>query len=454
LPVVKCPQQMKTSSMVIRNALVVSSSDTQSADILIRNGRIEAVGSAVGSADEEIDARGLHALPGALDPQVHFRDPGMQWKEDLESGSRAAAAGGVTAFFDMPNTVPNTTTRELMAEKKQIASRKCLVNYGFFIGATSDNLTELNAVENVPGIKIFMAASTGSLLISDRRDVEHIFANGKRLIAVHSEDQAIIEANKAQYAGSTNVEDHMRIRSADAALASTRFLVEMARKYERRLHILHLTTRDEVEYLRAEKIAGLISTELCPQHFLLKAPDDYERLGTYAQMNPPIRTAEHGAALWQGLKDGVIDCMATDHAPHSREEKDKPFGEAPAGMPGVETLMPLMLHQANQGRCRVNDVVKWLCEKPVQLYGVQAKGRIAPGFDADIVLVDLKQTKTIRDGQLHSKCNWSPYNGWEIQGWPVITLVNGNVVFRDGEFFDEVKGREVVFRNQSEGGSG
>jgi dihydroorotase len=319
------------------------------------------------------------------------------------------------------------------------------VNYGFFIGATPDNIEELNSIENVPGIKIFMAASTGSLLVSDRRDVERIFQNGSRLIAVHSEDQSIIENNKVQYAGSTHVEDHMRIRSADAALSSTKFLVDMSKKYNRRLHILHLTTRDEVEYLRAEKVPGLISTELCPQHFLLKAPDDYERLGTYAQMNPPIRSAEHGEALWEGLKDGVIDCMATDHAPHTREEKDQPFGEAPSGMPGVETVMPLMLHQANQGRCSVNDVVKWLCEKPVELYGVKGKGRIAPGYDADIVLVDLSKTREIRDGELQTKSNWSPYHGWQIKGWPVVTMVNGNVVFREGEFFNDVKGREICF---------
>ena len=434
-----------SDSLLIRNATIASSAGTSAGDVLIRDGRIAAVGPALDAeAATTIDADGLTLLPGVLDPQVHFRDPGLEWKEDLEPGSRACAAGGVTGFFDMPNTVPNTVDREIMAAKKELAARKCLVNYNFFIGATPDNLEEVNAVENVPGIKIFMAASTGSLLVSDHDAIENIFAHGDRLIAIHSEDEATLQANRATYAGSTDVQDHMRIRSPEAALRSTQFIVSLSRKYNRRLHILHLTTKDEVDFLRSEKVPGLISTELCPQHFLLRAPDDYERLGTYVQMNPPVRDAVHADALWEGLQDGTIDCMATDHAPHTHAEKQQPFGQAPAGMPGVETLLPLMLDQVNRGRCSIEQVVRWLCESPCELYKVPNKGRVAVGYDADLVLIDMHASRTIRNGSLQTKSNWSPYDGWTTQGWPITTIVGGHVVFDNGDFPSDAVGREIL----------
>lgn len=439
-----------SDSLLIRNATIVSSAGAQAGDVLVRNGRVAATGTVLDAEVERvIDADGLHLLPGALDPQVHFRDPGLEWKEDLESGTRACAAGGVTGFFDMPNTVPNTIDRATMAAKKELAARKCMVNYNFFIGATPDNLEEINAVENVPGIKIFMAASTGSLLVSEHAAVENIFANGDRLIAIHSEDEATIQANRETYADSTDVMDHMRIRSPEAAITSTRFIVALSRKYNRRLHILHLTTKDEVDFLRSEKVPGLISSELCPQHFLLRAPDDYERLGTYLQMNPPVRDATHADALWQGLQDGVIDCMATDHAPHTHEEKQQPFGQAPAGMPGVETLLPLMLDQVNRGRCTIEQVVHWLCESPCELYNVRKKGRIEVGYDADLVLVDMGASRTIRNGSLYAKSNWSPYDGWTTQGWPVMTFVGGRVVYDRGDFPSDPVGREITIDDSS-----
>ncbi|MCF7825347.1 MAG: dihydroorotase [Candidatus Marinimicrobia bacterium] len=433
------------SPILIKNSRCVSSTGIIRQDVLLRDGKIAQVGKiSEGTAARVIDGTHLYCLPGALDPQVHFRDPGLTWKEDLRTGSMAAAAGGVTSFFDMPNTKPSTITIEGMAERKQLAAEKCVVNYNFFIGATNTNLEVLNGVKNVPGIKIFMGSSTGDLLVSDRRDLENIFGHGSRLIAVHAEDDDIINSAREIYKNSTDFNHHQFVRSPDAALKATTLAVELAIKYQRRLHILHMTTLDEVKYLEIQKSKAPISAEVCPQHILLSAPHVYQKLGSYAQMNPPIRDTRHGEALWEGLVKGVIDCVATDHAPHTHEEKAKPFGEAPSGMPGVETSLPLMLDRANRGLCKIEDVVKWMCEKPVELYKVQNKGHIKAGYDADIVLVDMGKKRSIENGKLWTKVNWSPYDGWTSQGWPVMTIVNGNIVFQDGEIDESVKGKEVI----------
>lgn len=443
------PSLPYSDSLLIKNAVRVSSSGMEEANVLIRDGKIAAVGSGdLGGADSVLNARGLHLFPGVTDPQVHFRDPGLEWKEDLETGSRGAAAGGVTSYLEMPNTKPATITGELLEKKKAVAARKSLVNYGFFIGATAENVDELNAARNACGIKIFMGASTGDLLVHRHADLDRIFSRGRRLIAVHAEDEEMIRQAKLDYAQSRDVHDHPKIRSAEAALRATQVAVGLSQKYGRRLHVLHLTTAEEAEFLRVQKAAsppGLISAEVCPQHFLLKAPEAYDRLGTYAQMNPPIRDARHGAALWQALRDGVIDCIATDHAPHTREEKDKGYPESPSGMPGVETSFPLLLNQVSQGLCSPMEVAKWMCEKPCELYGMVGKGRIEVGYDADLVLVDMNLERTIRDGEMQTKVGWTPYHGWTTRGWPVMTLVHGHMVYGEGEFFTERKGREILF---------
>ena len=431
--------------ILIKHAIAILPNGPEAVDVLIAGGRIEKVGATLSvSGAQIIDAKGLTLIPGAIDPQVHFREPGMEWKEDLGSGSRAAAAGGVTGFLEMPNTQPTTTTAELMAAKKAIAASKSLVNYNFFIGATPEALPDLLSTPNVCGIKIFMGASTGTLLVDKLADLDRIFSQGRRLIAVHAEDEALIRENKARYGAAAKPEDHALIRSPEVALRATRTAMELSRKYRRRLHILHMTTQEEAEYLATEKAGIPVSAEVCPQHFLLPAPDCYEKLGTYAQMNPPLREKRHGEALWKALKSGVIDCIATDHAPHTREEKDKGFPHAPSGMPGVETSLPLMLDRVNQGLCSLEEVVRWMSSNPARLYGIKNKGRIAPGYDADLVLLDMAREKTIENGKLQTKVNWSPYNGWKIKGWPVVTMVNGHVVFREGEFFTDRMGREMI----------
>lgn len=435
------------SNLLIRGAELVGPQGIARADVRVENGiTIEvAPDLAPRSGETVIDASGLHMFPGIIDPQVHFREPGNTHKEDLESGSRAAAAGGVTSFLEMPNTNPPGTTAKMIRDKYALASTKCHVDFGFFIGATPDNLEELNSCPEACGIKVFMGSSTGTLLVSERPDLEKIFGNGRKLIAVHAEDDQMIKDAKERLGDKATIQDHPFIRSPEAALKATKLAVELSKKYNRRLHILHCTTEEEADFLRAEKIDGLISAEVCPQHFLLTAPECYDTLGVYAVMNPPIREARHGKALWKALVDGVIDCTATDHAPHTREEKEKGFPLAPAGMPGVETIFPLMLDRALNGHCSLQDLVRWMCEAPARLYAMVGKGKVAPGYDADFTLVDLKATRTIRNGELQTRVNWSPYDGWTLKGAVKKTIVRGGIAYDDGQFATPGWGRPIKF---------
>ena len=436
-----------TDSILFKSVQLVLPSGIREGDVLVKNGKIFALDWVLNvPAEVTIHEPGLMLMPGCLDPHVHFREPGATWKESIYTGSRAAVSGGVTSFFDMPNTSPPAITVERIEEKKAIAAATSLANYNFFIGATTENLDACIAVENVPGIKIFVGSSTGDLLVEHPADLERLFASGNRLIAVHSESEQMIRDAKSRYAGSTDVSDHCRMRPPEAALASTRFLVGLAKKYERRLHICHLTTQEEAEFLALEKDPEFITTEVSPQHLLLSAPGVYSIFGTYAQINPPIRETRHRQALWKALMSGVIDCVATDHAPHTIAEKEQAFGKAPSGMPGVETSLPLLLNLVNEGKCTVEDVVKWMCEKPAEVFGVKGKGRLQVGYDADLVLVDLKAKKTIENASVVSACGWSIFNGKSVQGWPVATFVNGQMVFREGDFFEAIKGKEVVLR--------
>ena len=433
------------SSLTIRNAEVVLLGGIEKTDVSVKNGVINAIGSEIPNVGEVIDAEGLLLIPGVIDPQVHFREPGANHKEDLHSGSCAAAAGGVTSFLDMPNNNPPITTRKRMDEKKQLAAEKSVVNYGFFIGATPQNLEELNAVENVCGIKIFMGASTGDLLVEDPETLESIFANGTKLIAVHAEDESILKANRILMKGINDVRIHSRIRDESAALSSTKLAAKLSLKYQRRLHILHLTTEEECDFLRTLPREHQISTEVCPQHLLLTSPECYENLGTKAQMNPPIRSRRHRDSLWQALKDGIIDCIATDHAPHTLAEKEKPYGSSPSGMPGVETSLALMLDRVNRDLCTLLEVVYWMSESPAKLYKMNGKGRIEVGNDADLVLIDMSLKKKVKNGELYTRVKWSPFDGMELQGWPVRTIVNGQTVFLNDEVNKIVRGKEISF---------
>jgi len=433
------------NSLTIRNAEVILPQSKQKVDVSVSDGRIESIGKNLTDKGEIIDAEGLFLIPGIIDPQVHFREPGDIEKEDLHSGSCAAAAGGVTSFLDMPNNNPPITTFERMKDKKKLAAEKSVVNYGFFIGATNNNLNVLNNVENVCGIKIFMGSSTGGLLVDNPKVLEKIFANGSRLIAVHAEDESALQTNKELLNDFSDVRLHSFIRDESVALMATKKAVSLSLKYQRRLHILHLTTEGECDYLRCLPRGNHVSSEVCPQHLILTVPECYEKLGTLAQMNPPLRSKRHADSLWKGLKDGIIDCIATDHAPHNLSEKGKQYGIAPSGMPGVETSLPLMLDKVNRNECTLNEVIYWMSTMPAKLYKMNGKGSIEIGNHADLVLVDMGLKKTVTNGKLQTKVNWSPYHGIELQGWPVRTIVNGQTVFLNGEVDKNVRGSEIIF---------
>lgn len=420
-------------------------------DLAITDGVITAVGKvpAAGSDVEVVDATGLLVMPGVIDPQVHFREPGLTHKEDIGSGSRACAAGGVTSFLEMPNTQPPTTSRAAINDKLARAAQTSLVDHGFFIGATPDNLETLLAVEgddDICGIKIFMGSSTGTLLVNERADLERIFGNGRRLIAVHAEDEARLVERKATFGAVTDVALHSRIRDAEAARLASALAMELSEKFDRRLHILHLSTADEVTLLAERgKGHGRVTAEVTPQHLTLIAPEVYARLGTRAQMNPPLREHEHAEALWRGLHAGLLDCIATDHAPHTREEKAKPYPASPSGMPGVETALAVMLDAAHKGRCTVEDVVRWMTLGPARCYRIAGKGALVTGYDGDVALVDLAQTRAVDDRPIRTRVGWSPYEGLPLTGWPVATFVRGRAVYRDGELIESGAGSKLRF---------
>ena len=432
-------------SLLIRNARIARPDGTSlDGDVLCEAGRIARIESSISAkADEAIDAHGLLLLPGVIDPQVHFREPGKEYKEDLASGSRAAVKGGVTSFLEMPNTDPTTTMQAALDDKLRRAAAKSVANYGFFIGATVDNLTELNNANPTCGIKIFMGASTGSLLVDKPEDLERIFANGTRLIAVHAEDEARIRARKAQFAGRTDHAVQSEIRDAECALIATKLALSLSKKYRRRLHILHLSTKEEANLLRADKPAW-VTAEVIPNHLFLNV-GDYASQGSRVQMNPPIRAKEDNTVLWQALHDGVIDFIATDHAPHTLEEKARPFPECPSGMPGVEISLPLLLTEMAAGRCTLAEIQKWMCWGPAVAYGIPNKGKILEGWDADLTLVDVHTLKTVRDDETFTKVHWSPYSGRELTGWSEYTIVNGRIVFERGSVRDGVFGKPLRF---------
>jgi dihydroorotase len=432
-------------NLLIRNARIARpDGSTFEGDVACEDGRIARIEPAItATARETIDAAGKLLMPGVIDPQVHFREPGNVYKEDLGSGSRAAVRGGVTSFLEMPNTAPPTTTQAALDEKLALAARKSVANYGFFIGATPDNLEALNTVTPACGIKIFMGSSTGSLLVNRPQDLERIFANGNRLIAVHAEDETRINSRRAQFAGRTDPAAHSEIRDNETARLATQLALTLSKKYKRRLHILHLSTREEVAMLRADKPAW-VTAEAIPNHLFLNTAD-YARLGTLVQMNPPIRSPQDNAALWEGLHDGIIDFIATDHAPHTLEEKKRAYPNTPSGMPGVETSLPLMLTAMHDGRCTLAEIQKWMCYGPAEAYRIPNKGKILDGWDADLTLVDIENVWPVRDEETFTKVRWSPWSGRELRGWPKFTIVNGEIAFDNGRIREQVRGRPLTY---------
>ena len=421
--------------VLVQNATMVLPNRIVEGDLRVSNGLIKTVAPFGGLQPEigelVIDGTGLHLLPGAIDPHVHFRDPGNPEKEDLESGSRAAAAGGITSFLDMPNTSPNATNRLALEEKIASAAKKTVTHHGFFIGATTNNVSDLQSVQGMDGIcgiKIFMGSSTGDLLVHEQKHLENIFANTGGIIATHAEDEIRLQSRIAEFKHRTDIAAHAECRDIECALIATKRATALAKDHSHRLHIVHLTSGKEADWLSSKK-GDLITTEVCTQHLTFDQ-DDVEKLGVRALMNPPIRYTEDKEKLWSRLKDGTIDCIVTDHAPHTLEAKSVGFPKAPAGMPGVETSLPRMLTHAKEGKCSISDIVKWMCAGPAKVYGIKNKGSLIEGFDGDLTLVDLENHRIIQDSDTWTRVGWTPYDGMELTGWPMYTIVDGNVVHK------------------------
>lgn len=433
-------------SLLIRHATVVLPTGSQKMSVLIEGSKIAALDVAVhAKADEVVDAAGLHLLPGVVDSHVHFREPGLTHKEDLHTASRACAKGGVTTFLEMPNTKPPATTQERLHEKLALAAEKSLVNYGFYIGATPSNVEELRTASRTPGIKIFIGSSTGDLLVDDQEALERIFAETTLPICAHCEDETIVRQNTARLtAGGRSLElaDHSRIRDNPAAIVSTRRAMDLAFRHNHRFHVLHVSTADECELFTDHR--NLITAEVCPHHLFFNS-DDYARLGSLVQMNPSIKTAADSRRLWQALLEGRIQAIVTDHAPHTLEEKQQPYPKSPSGLPAVENSLALLLNQVSLGLCTLDQVVHWMCDAPARVWDILNKGRITPGYDADLVLVDLNKSMAIQNENQETKCRWSPWHGTTLTGWPVRTWVMGQEVFRDGQINDAIRGQEATF---------
>lgn len=417
------------------------------ADVGVRAGRIVALGDlARRDAGEVIDCRGLHVLPGVIDSQVHFREPGLEHKEDIATGTAAAALGGVTAVFDMPNTRPPTVSAALLAEKCRRAKGRAWVDMAFFVGATPENAGDLAALERLPGcagVKLFMGSSTGNLLVADDVTIAKVLTNGHRRVAVHSEDEQRLKARFTIVEGGAAPAMHAQWRDAETALRATKRLLALADGAKRRIHVLHVTTADELPLLQDRR--DIATVEVTPQHLTLKAPECYEELDTYAQMNPPIREARHREALWRAVRDGLVDCIGSDHAPHTREEKNRAYPATPSGMPGVQTLVPVMLDHVAHGRLSLERFVDLTSAGPARIYGIARRGRLALGYDASLTLVDLSQRRMITHAWIASRCGWTPFDGMTVTGWPMMTVVRGRMVMREGSLLGEPAGEAVRF---------
>ncbi|MEW5421519.1 dihydroorotase [Amorphus sp. 3PC139-8] len=431
---------------VFAGGTVVTPNGREQVDVGVRDGRIAAIGDLIqASASEVVDCRGLHILPGVIDSQVHFREPGLEHKEDLETGARAAVLGGVTGVFEMPNTSPTTTSAAALDDKLRRASGRMSCDYAFWVGATAENIDALADLEKLPGaagIKIFMGSSTGTLLVEDDPTLDRVMRAISRRCAVHAEDEPRLRERKdLRVPGDPT--SHPVWRDPTAALMATRRLVGAARKAGRRVHVLHISTAEEMDYLADQK--DVATLEVTPNHLTLAIDEDGERLGTLMQMNPPVRDAAHRARIWQAVRDGLVDVLGSDHAPHTREEKANSYPESPSGMPGVQTLVPVMLDHVAKGRLTLERFVDLTSAGPQRIFGISRKGRIALGYDADLTIVDLKRTETISNDWIATKAGWTPYDGLSVTGWPVGTIVRGIKVMWEGDLVNPGEGAPISF---------
>jgi len=435
--------------LVLINGSVMLPQGLTRTDIGVKDGRIEAFGDLAGSKTEKsIDCTGLHILPGVIDTQVHFREPGGEHKEDLATGTLAAAAGGITAIFEMPNTTPLTTTPETLADKMARAQGRAWVDYAFYFGGTAENAKNLVEWENLPGVcgvKIFMGSSTGSLLSARDEDIEAVLSHGKRVVAVHAEDEMMMAEDRLRILGdSHDVGLHPAWRSVASSESAVKRLLALARKTGRRVHVLHITAAEEIALLAANR--DIASVEVLPNHLSLHAPECYARLGTKAQQNPPIREKHHQDALWRAIEDGTIDILGSDHAPHTLDEKAQTYPKSPSGTPGVQTLVPIMLNHIHNGKLTLERFVDLTAYGPHRIHQIAHKGRIVRGYDADFTIVDLKAQRTITNAQQKSRVGWTPFDGMDVTGWPIMTIIRGHIIMKDDEILGSPAGAPISFR--------
>ena len=431
--------------LLIKNGQCYIDGELKNVDVSIKDGKILDIGQISEKANDLFDANRLTVLPGCIDTQTHFREPGSTDTEDLNSGSRAAVAGGITAVFEMPNTNPPTSSKNEFKRKLDLAKDRMYCNYAFYFGATANNsheLADLKNLEGCCGIKLFAGSSTGNLLVANEKDIETVFQNSSKVVAVHSEDEEILNINK-RLIKKGDVHTHPIWRSEECAISSTRRIVKIAERYNKKAHILHVTTKQEVDFLSQHK--GNITFEITPQHLTLYAPDCYEKLGTYAQMNPPIRDKSHYDRLWYAIKNNFNDTIGSDHAPHLKINKEKEYPNSPSGMPGVQTLLPAMLNHVNHGKLSLKQLINFVCENPIKIFGIKNKGYIKKGYDADFTIVDMNKEIKIQNKNIESKCGWSPFDGFIFKGSPVATIINGKIKMLNGKILGQPEGLPLNF---------
>ncbi len=432
--------------LIIKNGSSYIDGELKELNIGIKDSKIVEIGKIVTETKNILDTTNLIVLPGCIDTQVHFREPGSTEAEDLNSGSRAAIAGGITSVFEMPNTNPPTSSKNEFLKKLNLAKNRMYCNYAFYFGATTKNeneLTDLKDLEGCCGIKLFAGSSTGNLLVNHEDDIEKVFKNSSKIVSVHSEDEEILNLRKKLII-KDDVKTHPLWRNEDCAISSTRRIVKIAERHKKKTHILHVTTKEEVDFLSQHK--GNVTFEITPQHLTMSSPGCYDKLGTYAQMNPPIRDKSHQDRLWYGVRNNILDIIGSDHAPHLKKNKDKIYPESPSGMPGVQTLVPVMLNHVNDGKLTLQQFINFVCENPVKIFGIKNKGYIKVGYDADLTIVDMNAKILIKNENIESKCKWSPFNGMKFKGKPVLTIVNGQIKMENGKILGDPSGKPMLFK--------
>jgi len=432
-------------SLIIKNGSCYVEGKLENVDLCLSGNKIKKIGKINLNNAKVFDASGKIVLPGVIDTQVHFREPGSTDSEDLESGSKAAVLGGITSVFEMPNTNPPTSNLIEFDKKLKLAKNRMYSNYAFYFGATPENIDQLSKLKNLEGccgIKLFAGSSTGKLLVDKESDIEKVISNSDRIVSIHSEDEEILNLRK-KFIKEGDVQSHPEWRNTECAISSTRRVVKIAERYNKKIHVLHVTTREEIDFLAMHK--KNVTFEITPQHLSMYAPDCYNKLGTFAQMNPPLRTKEHYDRLWVAVRNSIVDILGSDHAPHLKENKKKKYPDSPSGMPGVQTILPVMLDHVSKDKLSLNQLMKFMCENPCKIFGIKNKGYIKEGYDADLTIVDMKKEQIIKDEMMASKCGWTPFNNYKVKGFPVCTIVNGNIVMTDGKILSKANGMPLSF---------